>query len=369
MLNTLLPGFKVLDLSQYIPGPYATLLLSDMGADVIKVEPPQGDPMRTFGPVADDGLSPLYRVLNGNKTIVHLDLKTVEGKAELERLVQQADALVESFRPGVLPRLGFGPERLQSLNPRLIHCALSGYGQTGPLALQAGHDLTYMALTGALSLMGTEETPVIPFPPIADHAGAMHAVMAILAAAVRQSREGVGVSIDVSLFESALGMNALGLTLGLTGPVLPETDLLNGGAACYRLYRCKDGRFAALAPLEPKFWRAFCLAVERPDWIDRQGEPMPQTALIAEIAALFLTRTLDEWSAVLTPVDCCFDPVLMPAESLRHPHVVDRGYVKTGSAGGGMAEVVFPARVNGLPPVDRRPFRLVGEGAVSTLWR
>lgn len=369
MLHTFLPGLKVLDLSQYIPGPYATLLLSDMGADVIKVEPPQGDPMRTFGPVADDGLSPLYRVLNGNKTVIRLDLKAPDGVAELERLVRQADVLVESFRPGVLPRLGFGPERLRDLNPRLIHCALSGYGQTGPLVQRAGHDLTYMALTGALALMGTAETPVIPFPPIADHAGAMHAVMAILAAAVRQGREGIGASIDVSLFESALGMNSLGLTLGLHGLVPPETDLLNGGAACYRLYRCRDGRFAALAPLEPKFWQAFCTAVDRPDWIPRQGEPMPQTGLIAEIADLFLSRTLQEWVDSLAEVDCCFDPVLLPAESLVHPHVVDRGYTTTGSAGGGTAEVVFPARVDGVAPRARRPFSEVEQGGICALWR
>lgn len=368
MLHTFLPGLKVLDLSQYIPGPYATLLLSDMGADVIKVEPPQGDPMRTFGPVAADGLSPLYRVLNGNKTVIRLDLKALEGVAELTRLVRQADVLVESFRPGVLARLGFGPDRLRALNPRLIHCALSGYGQTGPLVQRAGHDLTYMALTGALALMGTAETPVIPFPPIADHAGAMHAVMAILAAAVRQGRDGVGASIDVSLFESALGMNSLGLTLGLHGPVLPETDLLNGGAACYRLYRCQDGRFAALAPLEPKFWEAFCTAVGRPDWIGRQGEPMPQTALISEVANLFLQRPLNEWVAVLEDVDCCFDPVLLPSESLSHPHVIQRGYTTTGAAGGGTAEVVFPARVDGAIPRSRRPFREVQTSEIPALW-
>lgn len=368
MLHTFLPGLRVLDLSQYIPGPYATLLLSDMGADVIKVEPPQGDPMRTFGPVAADGLSPLYRVLNGNKTVIRLDLKSSAGAAELKRLVRQADVLVESFRPGVLPRLGFGPERLRELNPRLIHCALSGYGQTGPLVQRAGHDLTYMALTGALALMGTADTPVIPFPPIADHAGAMHAVMAILAAAVRQGRDGVGASIDVSLFESALGMNSLGLTLGLQRPVPPETDLLNGGAACYRLYRCQDGRFAALAPLEPKFWQAFCMAVGRPDWITRQGEEMPQTALIAEVSDLFLSRPLKAWIELLADVDCCFDPVLLPSEALDHPHVVQRGYTTVGSAGGGMAEVVFPARVDGAVPNPRRPFSEVESAEIPTLW-
>lgn len=369
MLHTCLSGMKVLDLSQYIPGPYATLLLSDMGAAVVKIEPPQGDPMRTFGPVADDGISPLYRVLNGNKTILRIDLKTDSGRATLDGLVQQADVLVESFRPGVMDRLGFGPDRLKVLNPRLVHCALSGYGQTGPLTFRAGHDLTYMALTGALSMMGTAETPVIPFPPMADHAGAMHAVMAILAALVRQGRDGVGAHIDVSLFEGALGLNALGLTLGAGGAVARESDLLNGGAAYYRLYRCQDGRFVALAPLEPKFWEAFCRAVDRPDWLPRQAEPMPQTDLIGEIAALFSTRPMRDWVEHLSGTDCCFDPVLEPHEVPGHPHVRARGFTTAAESATAGVEVVFPAYVDGHRPQARTAYSEADPQTVLGLWR
>ncbi|MBF0305178.1 MAG: CoA transferase [Alphaproteobacteria bacterium] len=353
MLQDCLRGIRVLDLSQYIPGPFATLTLSDLGADVVKVEPPAGDPMRGFGPLGEGGVSPLYACLNGNKTVLKLDLKRPEGVAALTALVAHADVMLESYRPGTLDKLGFGRQRLAALNPGLIHCALSGFGQDGPYRLRAGHDMTYLALTGGLSVTGTKETPVMPFPPLADHAGAMQAVIAIMAALIGRGRSGRGCGLDVSLFESALSWQYM----ALAEPGMRRGEaLINGGAAYYRVYRTADGRFAAFAPLEPKFWQAFCAAVARPDLAPRQAEPLPQTALIAELETLFAGRTLAEWKALLDPADCCFEAVLEPAEVAAHPHVAARGLIAEGGA------VLFPCRIADTPPPARRPWR---EGTVS----
>ncbi len=186
MLDDALQGVRVLDLSQYLPGPFATQILADLGAAVLKVEPPAGDPMRRFLLLDKDGLSPWYKQVNAGKQLLRLDLKNAAGRRMLEELVALADVLLESYRPGVMERLGFGPERLRQLNPRLIHCALSGFGQTGPYRLRGGHDITYVALSGMLDLTGTVETPVVPFPPLCDYAGGKQAATAILAALLRR---------------------------------------------------------------------------------------------------------------------------------------------------------------------------------------
>lgn len=368
MLQDCLEGVRVLDLSQYIPGPFATLILADLGADVVKIEPPQGDPMVAFGPRDADGVSPFYKQVNRNKTVVRLDLKSTEGKAAFSRLVEGADVVLESFRPGVLDRLGFGPDRLRAIAPGLVHCALSGFGQDGPYRLRAGHDLTYMALSGCLAATGGAEAPAMPYPPLADHAGAMHAVMAVLGALLRRQRTGEGASLDVSLFESALHLGYLGLTLGGLGGVARETDLLNGGAAYYRCYRCADGRFAAIGAIEPKFWQAFCETVGRPDWVVRQGEPLPQTALIDEVATLFAGHDLAHWEALLGPVDCCFEPVLEAERVPDHPHVAARGLVAPPGDSGAARDVRFPAFWDGAPPPARRPLRQDTVEGVLARW-
>lgn len=368
MLTDCLQGVRVLDLSQYIPGPFATLLMADFGAEVVKIEPLHGDPMRSFGPADADGISPFYKVLNRNKTVVRMDLKSVEGKAHLRDMVAAADVVLESFRPGVMERLGFGPQVLRQINPGLVHCALSGFGQTGPHALRAGHDMTYLALTGGLAVNGPAEAPSIVFPPLADHAGAMHAVMAMLAALVRKQRTGQGMTLDLSLFESALHLGYLGLTLDLRGGLGRETDLLNGGAAYYRIYRCADGRFAAFAPIEEKFWAAFCAAVDRPDWLNRQTEAFPQTALIADVAALFATRPLAEWEEILRAADCCFEPVLEPSDVAAHPQVAARGFVVQQGGADPLVDILFPAYADGAPPPPRHPYAESEASAVVAAW-
>lgn len=369
MFNDCLQGIRVLDLSQYIPGPFATQILADLGASVLKVEPPNGDPMRSFMLLDDDGISPLYKQINAGKQLLELDLKTSGNRALFEDLVAKADVLLESYRPGVMERLGFSRERLQQLNPRLIHCALSGFGQTGPARLRAGHDLTYLAMSGSLGVSGSAETPTMAFAPVADHAGAMLATTGILAALLRRAASGRGSYLDLSLFEAALFWQSIGLTAAQRpGEALARgRNLLTGGAACYQIYRTADDRFIALAPLEEKFWTAFCQAVERPAWIARQFEAMPQTGLIAELQALFNRRSLAEWQSLLAEVDCCFEPVLELAEVCDHPQVQARQLLQR-QQHPPRAEVLFAAWVDGLPPRPRPDLTPLSLDQARTLW-
>ncbi|HLO75005.1 MAG TPA: CoA transferase [Magnetospirillum sp.] len=370
MLAECLAGTRILDLSQYIPGPYATQWLSDLGAEVVKVEPPAGDPMRTMGPLDDDGTTAWYKLANRNKVVVTLDLKTEHGRAGFAKLVEKADVLVEAYRPGVLDRLGFSRAELEKLNPRLIHCSLSGYGQTGPLRNAAGHDLTYVALSGGLSATGIAERPVMTYPPLADHAGASLAMTAILAALVRRGTTGKGCHLDVSLAEAALAwMPGILTAAHRWGEDKREAGLINGGAGCYRIYRAKDGRFVALAALEPKFWAKFCETVGHPEWIHRQNEELPQNDLIADLEALFLTRDRDEWAALLAPADCCFEPVLHPHEVARHPQWKDREVVRTDEDSDRLVEVLLPVFLDGARPLHRRPFKTDSAEGVLAGWR
>ncbi len=369
-MDECLKGVRVLDLSQYIPGPFATQLLSDLGAEVLKVEPPGGDPMRHFMLEDADGLAPFYKQINAGKSLVRIDLKSDAGRQTLEAMLERTDVLLESFRPGVMDRLGFDRERLQSLNPRLVHCALSGFGQSGPYRLRAGHDLTYLALTGALSMTGTTETPVIPFPPVADHAGAMQAAIAILGALLRRQTAGCGSFIDLSLYESALSWQSIGLTCAQReGAQLRRgQDLLTGGAACYQLYRTGDDRFVALAALEEKFWQAFCESAGRPDWIDRHNEPMPQTRLIAELQDLFASRSRSCWETQLAGVDCCFEPVLEYAEVASHPQTQQRQLVRPGGGGEPSTHVLFAAWLDEKPPAPRAALRELSVSEARQAW-
>jgi len=321
-----LKSYRVLDLSQYIPGPFATRQLADLGAEVLKIEPPAGDPMRQFMCLdGKDSLSPIYRHLNRGKRVALIDLKSAKGHEQLSRLLVRADVLLESYRPGVMARLGFDRERLAAINPGLIHCALSGFGQTGPYRDRAGHDLTYCAVSGALSASGDLTTPRITFPPIADHAGAMQAVNAILAALLARARTGKGVFLDISLSESLLAWQYLGLSQTREGAEPGRGELLlNGGAACYNVYRTADDRFVALAALEQKFWYSFCASTGHPQWIPRQHEPLPQTALIGELQTLFVGRPLPHWQQLLGEIDCCFEPIPLMSEVASHPQIEAR---------------------------------------------
>ena len=317
-----LDDVRVVDLSQYIPGPFATRQLADLGADVIKIEPPAGDPMRRFMRRDDDGISPVYRHLNRGKRVCRLDLKTADGAAIFARLLRGADILLESFRPGVLDRLGFTRQQLAELNPGLIHCALSGFGQTGPYAQRAGHDINYCALAGQGLVSGTADRPVIAYPPIADHASALQAAIAMLAALHSRQRDSGGVYLDISITESILAWQYLP---SLGDAEARAASILDGGAACYNIYRCADGRFISLGAIETPFWENFCNAVGQPDWGDRQFEAMPQSALTGEVADLIGSEPREHWHALLDSVDCCYAPLLDPAEVATNPQFTARG--------------------------------------------
>lgn len=370
MAYDLLAGVRLLDLSQYLPGPYATQLLADLGAEVVKVEPPAGDPMRRIGPADPDGTSAFYKLVNAGKTVVRLDLKTEDGRAALAGLLGRADALLESYRPGTLGRLGFDAAALEAINRGLVHCALSGFGQDGPLAGAAGHDVTYMALGGGLAASGPTDRPVMAHPPAADYASAIQAALAVVAGLLRRARDGRGAFLDVSLMETVLGWQASTLTAAARGaPPARESALLNGGAACYRIYWTADGRFLALGALEAHFWRAFCEAVGRPAWTGRQWEALPQHGLIAEVAEVIAGRSLAEWDTALAGVDCCAEPVLEPAEVPEHPHVAARGLVRRGGdARAPLVEVLLPTLLDRAGPAERAPLRQTDAAEVLAAW-
>lgn len=357
-LQGFLTGTRVLDLSRHLPGPLATLLLADMGAEVTKVESPAGDEMRLIGPTGANGRSLFFDAVNAGKRSIRLDLKAEAGKAALRELAASADVLVESFRPGVMARLGLGADVLRAANPRLICIALSGYGQDGPMRDLAGHDANYLALNGVLSATGLAAAPSYPHPPMADCAASLFAVSSVLGALIARGRDGLGCEIDLALADATMPFQLFSLAaLGFAGRVPgPEQEFLNGGWACYRPYRLGDGRDAALGAIEPQFWRAFCESAGRPDWQPRHAEPLPQTALIDELAAFFATLSEAECEARFAGSDCCLSIVRDLREAVDSAYVRSRQLVRHHPA---MAiyEAAFPVCVDGMRPDLRRPFR------------
>ncbi len=342
----LLNGIRVIDLSQYIPGPFATRQFSDLGADIIKVEPVQGDPMQSLFQNSA-GESPIYEHLNRGKRILRLDLKTKTGLQALKKLIADSDVLLESFRPGVLDRFGLDRQTLETLNSSLIHCALSGFGQNGPYAQKAGHDLTYCAVGAALGYSGTAEKPVMSFPPIADHAGAMQAANTILAALLAKARTGLGCYIDISLCEPILSWQYLHL---LEQNPKRQAMQLNGGLACYNIYKTADQRFIALAALEPKFWELFCEAAGQPQWLSRHGESLPQTDLLNDLQQLFESQPQEYWSDIFADIDCCFEAIKDTREIASHPHLVSRQMMQKNGPG-------YPAWINDSAPDISEPIK------------
>jgi crotonobetainyl-CoA:carnitine CoA-transferase CaiB-like acyl-CoA transferase len=349
-----LEGLRVLDLSRLLPGPYATLVLADLGADVVKVEDPAGgDPLRSIPPLAGEG-SGAFHAINRNKRSLALDLRASGGTAAFARLTRGADVVVESYRPGVLDRLGLGYEALRRENPRLVLCSLTGYGQDGPGAGRAGHDLDYAAYAGVLALNGPPERPLPLAVQAADLAGgAWPAVAGVLAALVRRAATGEGAHVDVSMTEGALALLAMPLAMAWArgSPLARGRELLGGGAACYGTYRTRDGRFVALGALEPKFFDAFCAAVDRPELAARQfdeGGAGPR----AELEGVFAARTFAEWRAFADAHDVCLAPVLEGDEPRADPQLAARG-----------AFVEIPSRDGGTLPGVATPVRLRGTAA------
>jgi crotonobetainyl-CoA:carnitine CoA-transferase CaiB-like acyl-CoA transferase len=348
-----LTGLKVLDLSRLLPGPFCSLLLGDLGAEVLKVEDTgMGDYVRWSPPyvegVEDSARSALFLALNRNKRSLRLDLKSEQGKEVLLRLAREADVLLESFRPGVLDRLGVGYDRLRQENPGLVYCAISGYGQDGPLRDRAGHDMNYLGLAGLLGLSGeTGGPPAQSSAQIADvGGGALMAAVGILAALRERDRSGEGQLVDISMTDGALSFLAMLAAQQLNDPgaSLRRGELpLSGSLLCYRPYACADG-WVTLGALEPKFWRAWCRGVEREDLIERQFE-RPGSDAHREVEAIFAARTRAEWEAFAAEHDCCMEPLLELEEALDSELVAAREMVVSLDQPG----AAEPVRLLGLP--------------------
>ena len=349
-----LAGLRVLDFSRLLPGPYASLVLADLGADVIKIEGPDGgDYLRDLPPLTGP-VSHAFNALNTGKRSLAVDLKAPAGVALVAALASRADVVLESFRPGVMDRLGLGYAALSAVNPGLIFCALSGFGQDGVYADRPGHDLNYAALAGVLGLAGPAGgPPAVPPVQVADYGGALWSLVAILSALHARAHSGRGAFLDVSMADGALSFLTMAIAplLGGGEPLAPRgADVLTGGQPCYNVYATADGGHFSVAPLEPKFWAAFCKAVGRPEWLGRQ---YGDAELARDLAALFGSAPRSHWERVLEPVGACCHPVLAPDELAAHPLHQARGNVIRDLAGG--ARLRTPVRPRDAAPPTAAP--------------
>jgi alpha-methylacyl-CoA racemase len=361
-----LSDIRVLDLSRLLPGGFCSLLLADFGADVLKVEDTgMGDYIRWSPPfhegAEDSAKSALFLSLNRGKRSIRLDLKSEGGREVLLRLVRQSDVLLESFRPGVMERLGVGYETLREQNPRLVYCAISGYGQDGPYTARSGHDMNYLGLNGLLGLSGDAQGPPVQAAgQIADlGGGALMAAFGIMAALRERERSGEGQFVDVSMFDGSLSWLAMVAAQYLADDVVPQRGglPLAGGLICYRPYACKDG-WVTLGALEPKFWAEWCRGVGREDLVEKQFEA-PGSGAHAEVERIFLERTREEWQAFASEHDCCLEPVLGLDEALESELARAREMVVELDQPGAAA----PVRLLGVPvKLSRTPGAPAGPG-------
>lgn len=339
---TALQGLRILDLSRLLPGGFATMVLADLGADVVKIEQPgSGDGTRWAPPYAGTGEGALHLLLSRGKRSVTVDLTTDEGRELFLDLVRGADVVVDSFRPGVLERLGVGRGTLAETNPRIVQVSLTGYGADHARAAEAGHDVNYVATAGLLSLTGDPETPVVPGTQVADLSGALWAVVAVLSALRERDRTGRGQVCDVSLTAAALTTTAIPAAAYAVDGRVPgrATEWFNGGLAGYGVYRCADGGHVAVGALEPKFFAALCKAVDEPDLEPLHLDPTRQNEVRARLAEVFAARPRDEWAERLAGTDACVTPVLDLAEALAAAPTVTTATLRDGST---MAQVGLP---------------------------
>ncbi|AWI78566.1 carnitine dehydratase [Parazoarcus communis] len=358
-----LSGLRILDLTRLLPGPLATQHLADYGAEVIKIEDTgAGDYARTMGAMAGDS-SYFYQVVNRNKQSLRLDLKQEAGRAVFLRLVETADAVVEGFRPGVMDKLGLGYAQLAEINPRLVFCSITGYGQTGPYALRAGHDINYIGYAGVLDQIGVAGgAPAISNLQIGDLlGGTMAAVVGMLVALLDARSSGRGRHVDVAMTDAALAHAIFPLVEVLAqGAVRPRgEDLLTGGVPCYGVYETADGRHMAVGALEEKFWYLLCDTLGRPDLKPAHLDTGAAGAAARdELSVIFRGRSQHDWSTLFDQIDCCVTPVLRLEESLSNPQVQARGMVVEV---GGVRQFGPPVKLSGhVPPA---PSPAPGAGA------
>ena len=358
-----LAGIRILDFSQYLPGPLATQHFGDLGADVIKVENRQGGDLAR--PQPGGGTSHMFLLVNRNKRSLAVDLRQPEGMEVVRRLAAQMDVLIEGFRPGVMAKLGLDYATLSQVNPKLVYCSITGYGQDGPWSQLGGHDINYQSIAGALEQSGAQDGPPAPggFQAADIAGGTLTAAMTVLAALVDAQRSGRGRYVDVSMTDSAMANMIMALaatdTYGGGKPMARGDDYPTGRLPCYGVYATQDGRHLALGALEPQFWKSFCEASGRPDLIP-QGWAMGDKAPTAKaaIAELVASRSLAEWQEVLASVDGCATPVLRLDEAMAHPQIQARAMVgnSTGPEGQSFRYFRYPAKLSDYQfSVDRRP--------------
>jgi crotonobetainyl-CoA:carnitine CoA-transferase CaiB-like acyl-CoA transferase len=323
-----LDGIIVLDLTRLLPGAVATMMLGDFGADIIKIEAPGvGDPARhSRAGIKEPG--GYFLATNRNKRSLSLNLKHPAGREIFLKLVRNADVVVEGFRPGVMARLGVGYETLKAINPRLIYCAITGYGQDGPYREKAGHDINYISIAGLLGVNGMKGgPPVIPAVQIADIAGgSLNAVIGILLALQARERTGEGQQVDVSMLDGSLAMMFVPFASFLANYKQPERGAqgLSGRYACYQVYETADGHYLSLGALEPKFWEQACRVLGCENFIELQFEDSRQEELIETMAGIFKSKTVAQWLAAFEGVDTCIMPVKSLAEMIDDPQVRHR---------------------------------------------
>ena len=354
--NPLLAGVRVVDVSRLLPGPYCSLMLAQLGAEVIKVEEPQG------GDYARSLDADMFELVNRGKRSITLDLRKAEDVDAFARLVSTADVVLESFRPGVMDRLGCGYGTLKAINPRLVYAALTGYGQDGPYRDRAGHDINYLGYAGVLDQIGeADAAPSLSNVQIADLAGgALHCAVGILAALIGARASGQGTFVDASMLDGSLALNVFAMGALRRGAVAPRgEDMLTGGEPWYRVYACADQGHVALGALEPKFRATFCAAVQRPDLAALHG-----TALREALAQLFASRTRAQWRSQLEGIDACASVVLALDEVLTDPQVQARKLIE---AVGGKPAVGSGLRFgrDPLPPLGAAP--ALGEATAELL--
>ena len=367
MRGMVLQAIRVLDLTRLLPGPYCTLMLADFGAEVIKVEDPvAGDYLRDFEPKLDAD-SAVFHSLNRNKKSICLDLKTEKERSHFLKLVETADVVMESFRPGVMKRLGLDYETLKQINPRLIYCAITGYGQTGPYKDKPGHDINYLSYAGLLHVMGEKDRkPVIPATQIADiGGGAYPAIAGILLALFEREKTGKGQLVDVSMLDGVVSwMHMLLPNDFAEREVTRGEELLNGGFACYQVYETKDNRFLSMGGIEQKFWKVFCEGIERQDFIDCLDAPKEkQEQMIHETQRIIARKTLEEWLDIFSEKEACVTPVKIMEETLEDSQLQAREMIQTIAHPelGNMKQIGNPIKLSESPKETSLPAPKRGE--------
>lgn len=357
-----LSDVTILDLTRLQPGNYATMLLADLGADVVKVEEPgKGDYIRWMGPMAGTS-SAIHQVMNRNKKSVTLNLKAEAAADIFLKLVVTADVVIESFRPGVMDRLGLGYEHLKKAKPDLIYAAITGFGQDGPYRTRVGHDINYIAIGGLLGTTGEPGgPPVLPSVQVADLSGAMMAVVGVLAALHHRAATGEGEFVDVAMMDAAVSWLALHLAGWFAGDDQLErgAGLLNGGYPFYRVYRCADARYLSVGAIEPQFWETLCNAIGLKELAAEQFAPEPRRNEIHRILeGTFESKTRDDWMMVFVGIDACVAPVNDFEEMAADPQVAAREMILHGKA---LRQMGIPLKFGGNPGSVRRPAPELGE--------